>query len=264
MSTADKLTTIAENVPKVYESGQNNVKEQVEPINAELEKCLAGTSVEGQTWYDMFWDNYQRNGNLSGKNVEYLFAGKGWTKENCKPKYDIVSPSSTYMMFSANTAVTDLREFKKGNDEKVILDFSGTTDLSYCFYRSSITYIQTLDCTSATNCNNFFQASQIETIELLKLREDGKNTLGAAFANCVTLKNINVEGKIGHNGTDFKQCKNLTKSSLTSIINALSTATSGYTISLSQTAVTTAFGSVDNAEWQTLVASKPNWTISLV
>lgn len=92
MNIANKLTTIAENVPKVYASGQENVKAQVEPINVELEKCLAGTSAEGQTWYDKFWDTFQQNGNR--KNYQNAF-GSCFTPEIFKPKYAIV-PKRAY------------------------------------------------------------------------------------------------------------------------------------------------------------------------
>lgn len=63
----------------------------------------------------------------------------------------------------------------------------------------------------------------------------------------------------------------LSKPSITSIINCLSTTTSGLTVTLSKTAVNNAFetseGVADGStsqEWLNLVATKTNWTISLV
>ena len=62
----------------------------------------------------------------------------------------------------------------------------------------------------------------------------------------------------------------LSKDSIISIINALSTATSDLPITLSITAVNNAFetspGAADGStseEWTALIATKPNWTISL-
>ncbi len=70
---------------------------------------------------------------------------------------------------------------------------------------------------------------------------------------------------------DFYWCTKLSKASLTSIINGLSAETSGLTVTLSKTAVNKAFetseGANDgstSAEWLALIATKPNWNISLV
>ena len=230
------LDDMAENVPKVYEAGKKSE-------------------------YDAFWDARQKNGNPTGqRDCEYLFAG-AWTKETLRPKYDVISPYSTYMMFARNNAIGDLREFKKGNGEKVILDFSGTKEISYLYYLSGVTYVETLDTTSSATVANMFNYAPVHTIELLKLKEDGSQKIGAWGAT--SLQNITIEGKIGWNGTTFES-EVLTKESISSIINALIDTTSGYALTLKRRAITSAFGSVDNAEWQALVASKPNWTISLV
>lgn len=58
----------------------------------------------------------------------------------------------------------------------------------------------------------------------------------------------------------------LTKTSLTSIINGLSSEVTGQTLALSRTAVDNAFGLDTNDgsyEWDTLIAPKDNWTITL-
>ena len=99
-----------------------------------------------------------------------------------------------------------------------------------------------------------------------------------AFANCSNLEEINItttgNGCIAAT-VDLKQCTKLSKASIESIINALSSTTSGLSITLSGLAVRTAFqnynedgegiedGDASNA-WEALKATKPNWTISLV
>lgn len=235
MTPSEKLTTIAENIPKVFEAGK-------------------------RAEYDAFWDAYQCE--ITDKNCDFLFAGRAWTKETCVPKYDVISPASAYMMFSLNPAITDMREFKKANGEKVRFDFSGTKDMTYCFYRTNITYIETVDCTTSTNLGHMFNLSPaLETVELLKLKADGKNTLSSTFL-CSGLKNITIEGTIGYNGTNFSSPL-LTRSSIASIIGALSETTDGYKLTLKKAAVVDAFESVEDDDWQALIASKPNWTISL-
>lgn len=63
MSIANKLTKVAENVPKVYEAGKN----------AE---------------YNRFWDTLQKNG--AKANYNYAFTGAIWTDAVYNPKYDII------------------------------------------------------------------------------------------------------------------------------------------------------------------------------
>jgi hypothetical protein len=69
---------------------------------------------------------------------------------------------------------------------------------------------------------------------------------------------------------DLNSGTKFTKKSLTSIINGLSPEKSELTVTLKKTAVDntfeTAAGLADgstSAEWATLIATKPNWTISL-
>ncbi len=236
MTPSEKLKQIAENIPKVFEAGK-------------------------KAEYDAFWDDHQSGGNMVGKPCDYMFAGLGWTKENCIPKYDVISPSETYMMFSRNPVITDMRNFKKANGEKFIFNTTGTKTLTYTFYRSNITYIETIDATSCTSLSNMFHVCPVETIELLKLKQDGTNTLSSTFA-CSSLKNITIEGVIGFNNTEFTS-NVLSKASLFSIINALSATTSGHTLKLKKESVKGAFGSIDDEEWDALVKTKTNWTITL-
>ena len=77
---------------------------------------------------------------------------------------------------------------------------------------------------------------------------------------CIELRNITFSGTIGKD-IDFQKSTKLTKASIESIINALSSTASGVTVTFSQIAVNNAF-STD--EWNALIATKPNWTISLV
>lgn len=73
MSIADKLATVAENVPKVFEAGK-------------------------QAEYDHFWDAYQDNGNRTS--YLYGFMGYGWTDETFKPKYPLTFITNATSMFN--------------------------------------------------------------------------------------------------------------------------------------------------------------------
>ena len=81
MSIADKLTTIAENVQKVYDAGKAAGGGGGAGYD---EGYTAGQTAE----YDAFWDAYQQNGN---RTMYYqAFVQGGWIDETLKPKYPIV------------------------------------------------------------------------------------------------------------------------------------------------------------------------------
>ena len=82
-----------------------------------------------------------------------------------------------------------------------------------------------------------------------------------AFFDARGLENITFEGVIGQNGLDLHWSTKLTADSIRSLINALSAETTGLTVTLSQAAREAAF---TDEEWAALIATKPNWTISLV
>ena len=73
------------------------------------------------------------------------------------------------------------------------------------------------------------------------------------------IEEVAFEGIIGQD-IDFQSCP-LNKASILSIVEHLSTTASGKTLTLKQTAVNNAF---TTQEWNTLIAPKSNWTISLV
>jgi hypothetical protein len=250
MSVADKLKTIAENVQKVYEAGK-------------------------QAQYDDFWDGFQENGNR----VNYQYGFATWGDQAFYPKYDIVlgtGYNGAYAFFDNRCA--DLA--KRLEDCNVILDTSKCGDIyqMFAFYRG--TRIPRIDCSSSMNYDRgaqylFSNADNLETVDALVLQENTK--LDYIFNNCTTLKSITIEGTIGQN-LDMKTCTVLDKTSIISIINALSSTTSGKTVTLSLHAVDKAFeyypagyeselppmNGSDSAEWKEWIGTKTNWTISLV
>ena len=83
------------------------------------------------------------------------------------------------------------------------------------------------------------------------------------FGWCIALETIAFDGTIGKS-IDFQYSTKLTKASILNIFSVLSSTVAGQTLTLSKTAVTNAFGSTTATEWTNLVATKTNWTISLV
>lgn len=117
----------------------------------------------------------------------------------------------------------------------------------------------------ASTYNN---CSALHTIQG-KIKVNKNTEYSSTFTNCTELANIELEGTIGKNGFNVQWSTKLSGQSIVSIIEALSTTTSGLTVTLSQTAVNNmAFPIVGNKgtynSWTDLEQSKTNWTISLV
>lgn len=221
-------------------------------INANVERAKedydrafeAGRKSE----YDAFWDAFQANGNR----VQYVCAfaysstgvsGGGWHDTNYNPKYEIKGVTfGLQEAFRNNGSITDT---------KVPLRLRGNnlqTTFNYC------TKLKRIPCLS------------IEVV-LTTI-----NT--AAFAQCTSLEELHIEcvgdGCIAGNNLTFRDCTKLNKPSIVSVINALSTTTSGLTVTFSKTAVNKAFETTEgandgstSAEWLALVATRSNWTIAL-
>ena len=246
MSEADKLVTIAENQQKVYD---------------------AGKSAE----WNEFWDEFQANGNRT--NYYYAFGANdtgGWTDKTFKPKYDLIPITTAYGMFRG-CKVTNLKQSLI--DSGITLDLSGCKTFHYTFYSmSNNTHIPEIDARNATYFASMFGWSgKLQTIDKIILPNSDTviTSFNPDFAGCNALENIIIEGVIP--GTwNMKDCKKLTKSSIISIINALSSTKSGQTVTFSKTAINAAFGiNVDDestfpegSEYYILRNSKSNWTFS--
>lgn len=231
MSIAEKLQTIAENEQRVYEAGK-------------------------KAEYDEFWDVFQNN----GEPMSYYgrFAA-GWTDENFKPKYDI-KPTNAQVMFYGNSGITNLKQLLL--DANVILDTSLAKTLNNAFSACVITNIPYIDGSGVNDYgySDVFSGSRyLKQIDGFYVVPERKFT--NTFTSCGALEHLIMEGTIGQNGFNVQWSKKLSKASIESIINCLSTTTSGLTVTLSKTAKEAAFTA---DEWAALIATRPNWNISLV
>ena len=216
-----------------------------------------GEAIGKQAQYDEFWDKYQNY----GKRTDYqygAFGGIGWTDETYKPKYPM-KPTYAYAMF-----------FGCRMTEILGVDFSLVPDINNVFYVcNEVTHIGEVNAPLATRAvNTFGYCNKLHTIDKLVISESF--TFSATFDYCGSLENLIIEGTIGQGGLNLRWSTKLSKASITSIINALSSTTSGLAVTLSRTAVNAAFetesGAADGSksdEWLNLVASKTNWTITL-
>lgn len=205
--------------------------------------------------YDKFWDIFQENGNKT--HYSYAFAGYGWTPDIFHPKYNMTPQYTSSMFFQTNMEIDLVQHLEECG---ITLDTSKSLQLGSMFYNTRFTRVGVIDCRGSTAAltNLCAYSRYLQTID--KLIVSAVHTWVGAFVNCSALENVTFEGVIGA-AIDFKDCTKLSKASITSIINALSTTTSGLTITLSKVAKEAAF---TTDEWAALIATKSNWTISLV
>ena len=241
MTVADRLTAIAENQRIVYEAGRDK-----------------GMAEE----YDRMWDSFQSNG--ARTNYQGAFAGLGWNKTTFKPKYPIAPTGTAERMFWGSGDI-DLSACS--------LDTSLATSFAYAFQNSAVEVIPFLDMTGsaagqATNYT-FANAQSLRAIERLKVSETTPFA-STTFASCRSLTTLNIEGTIAKSGINLSAATELSKKSLTGVVNALSAKTTGYSITLPLAAVNKAYETTQGANngssseaWQTLIKNK-NWTINLV
>ena len=239
MNIAEKLQTIAENEQRVYEAGK-----------------AYGEVIGRQSQYDEFWDDFMDKGNRT--QLQYAFAF--WTDDIFYPKYDIKAVNAVGIFNGCKIVNLKQRLIDCG----VVIDVSGATNLTNLFaYSQSLTRIPTIDARNATIMGSIFYNNQkLVEVEKIILSDSGNTTFVDSFRQCYALESITFEGIIG-NAINLQWSTKLSKASIISIINALSTTTSGLTTTFSKTAVETAFDSTTSQEWLDLIATKSNWTISL-
>lgn len=248
-NSTDKIKSgdLANKVTEVYEAGK--------------------ASGGGDSYYDEFWDDYQAYGNRTI--CDSMFAGNSWTSNTFKPKYTI-KPERAQHMFLFTGITGDLVELceKQG----ITLDFSNCTLFNNLMVNAmGITRIGVIDARKRTDDGMmFYRMDALVTFEKFIVSETTPFNYNS-FYSVENLENLTVEGVIAQNNFNVQWSTKLSKSSIKSIINCLSTTTSGLTVTLSRIAIDNAFetssGLADGStgtEWLNLVATKPNWTISLV
>lgn len=213
MTTSERLEKVVAGVSKTKD------------LNAELEKSLYGTDTGGKSYYDEFWDAFQKG---MREHYNSAFAYGGWNDKNYNPKYPITP-----------------------------LNTNGIGNLFFWNYEITDTKVPITAHGSAVQA--FANAKNIKRIP--KLIFNGCTNVTSMFQGCSNLEELYCEGTLDITGLNLKDSTKLNKVSIESIISVLSTTTMGLSITLSKTAVNNAF---TTDEWNALIGTRTNWTISLV
>ncbi len=247
MTIAEKLTAIAENEQRVYDTGY---------MRGSNDGYVQGEEAGKRAEYDAFWDAYQQNGNR--QEYSYAFAGRGWTDDILKPKYDIRPTNCMYMFANARGLVDVEEAFLRAG---IVLDTSNATDFTnFLLTNTTVKKMPMIDISNASSVVNLF--SQATELRSVKLTVSERVTFADSFNVCNSLSDVEIVGVIG-TSINFMWSP-LSKESIKNIINHLSDTVTGKTLTLSKAAKEAAFPT--EAEWQDFLtgADKGNWTFSLV
>jgi hypothetical protein len=114
----------------------------------------------------------------------------------------------------------------------------------------------------------FYNANSMETIEKIILPDKNFNFGNNAFLGASNLREVRFE-RVFRGNVSFASCP-LDKASIENIMGALSTSSSGFSVTFKGSAVDAAFETAQGAadgrsspEWTALVAEHNNWTITL-
>ena len=185
----------------------------------------------GDSYYDVFWDDYQQNG--ARKDYSYAFCGDCWSEETLKPKYNIapVDTSSTtrnamgmfsYFARRANPPF-DVTELCKK------LDLSSVLSAQNLFHNAKVKNI-TLNLSNVETMNSCFNANDGGWISgYVTLTVSEKCTVYTnAFNRMSYVEQLTfTDGSVIAADISFAQSNVLTDESVQSIINALKDFTGG-------------------------------------
>lgn len=210
--------------------------------------------------YDTFWDNIQQNGKRT--NYRMFFCGEAWDDTTFKPKYNITCNWAERLFMLSK--ITDLKGVLE--ERGLTLDVSNAAkngNMAMFATDSEITRLPAIDLRLLPNSNNytFYRVPKLVSIDKIILKSDSLQIIEetTTFQNSTSLRDIVIEGKIWRS-LSFQWCP-LSRASLESIMAALTdTVELAQVLTLNKAAVEAAF---TTEEWETMVAAKPNWTITL-
>lgn len=219
-------------------------------FNAGYEK---GKADNTDSYYDIFWDNYQDYGNYSG----YRY-GKGWSDENFRPKYDLNFNGGAQQMF-LNSEITNLVQILK--DLNIGWDTSRVTNFESFIQNSKITHLPTIStlgiATGKSTGAIFYACRTLQFIEKIILKS-GIVWSNSAFSSTIGLITIGeIEGYF-ETSVNMFPCSLLDDETIQRIISALADLTG-------QEAQTITFHSTVKAkltEEQISTITSKNWTLA--
>ena len=227
-------------------------------MNAYSEGITEGYENGKQNEHNRFWSTYCSDG--TGGDWRRKFANPSWTDELFDPPFTKIKATLYAGSMFQNSGI------RNGLKKLTEIDVSETnvskSSMSNFANSSLSNYYPIMKFPAGCDLNLSF-AHNTNLVEIEKLVIDETTTFTNTFLSCSRLKNITIEGTIGQS-IDFKDCP-LTAASLVSVIEHLSDNAIGATATFKQSATNAADWSTTNYNsWDQLIATKPNWTITLM
>ena len=243
---ADKLSklTATKNAIKAALTGKGVTVSDNDTFASYADK-IGEISDINPAWTDWRYFSYSNNRNDLVSKLKYTDTARGTIFSS---------------MFYGCTSLASVPEIDKAQGTNFNSMFSGCTKLAAA---------PPLDTSKGTSFSSmFYNCTSLASVPALDISKC--TSTYDVFYNCAALENLALTGLVKTSGLNLSYSSKLSKASIASVINALDASVSGKSVTLSRTAVNAAFetaaGANDgsaSAEWQNLIAAKPNWTISL-
>lgn len=231
MSIAEKLTTIAENTPKVYDKGKQD---------------------EYNTFWDSIYEKIERD-----RSTYHLFSGSAWNDTNFKPPRDIVLTQDARGLFRFN----GIRNLKACLDDRgVKLDFSNVKHVTYIFEEAAFERVGVIDVSAIPYDNvggeGFNRCPNLISVEKFKWGDNYKLT-GRFATNTTNLESITFEGVFRQN-ISFDTNPKLNDTTIQNIIDCLADLTGDEAQTL--TVHSNVYQKIIDNGWDALITAK-NWIL---
>jgi hypothetical protein len=244
----------------LYPANADGTVEGIASISNAMSLVSSGDIVVSEMSYNKSWSMNEEQlqtwkrvtANGKRKSFNQFFRTADWTG------YEFIKPVVPVEIDQIFQDYRGVKLPKNLDFSKVVHRSNQTSNL--CYGATMLVEFPDLKMPAPTTQHwyDFTDCLKLKTIEVFRCVETAKFV--STFAYCYELVNITFEGVIGQNGLDLHWSTKLSKTSIENIIEHLSTTASGMTVTLSKTAVNNAF---TTDEWNTLVASRSNWTIAL-
>ena len=239
----EKLTTIAENQPRVYDNGYTK-----------------GVRDGVASGYDRFWDGFQNFGSRTYYDKGFQY----WGSEYIEPKYKIVPTSQVSYLFADNENLKALyaKDFDLGSVPK-----STTWNASYyalCRDCKALEIFEDINIQPNNAVGYMFMGcTNLKKVE--KLRVDENTVFNGTFHQCPSLEEVWIDGVIASKGDNnnwvsFHYSPNLKKECVLQVFGCLKDfSTTGETASIGLHEKTVS--NLTDAE--KAIATQKGWTISI-
>lgn len=232
-----------------------NIAEKTLQLKQDFDDVFEAGKNVGQS---DFWDIIQQNGARN----HYAYAFARWDVEYVRPKYKVIITNVNGAASMFDSCTMKKVETKYFDFSQKATGKSNNAGYYYTFANcANLEEIEDVGLIPQHNCyNTFSSCKKLHTIA--KLGVDANTKYENTFQYCYEIQSITIDGIIGQNRFDIHWSTKLSADSLKSIINALSTTTTGLTITLPTTAQSNYEEVYGSGSWATLVATRSNWTIA--